>query len=30
VPAAGIDPKSTEQGMVSQLNDALQSKGLVP
>src|SRR5580700_10837011 len=30
VPAASINPKSTEQGMVSQLNDALQSKGLVP
>ena len=29
-PASGINPKSTEQSMVSQINDALQSKGLVP
>jgi multiple sugar transport system substrate-binding protein len=29
-PAGGINPKSTEQSMVSQINDALQSKGLVP
>jgi len=29
-PAAGINPKGTEQSMVSQINDALQSKGLVP
>jgi multiple sugar transport system substrate-binding protein len=29
-PTAGINPKSTEQSMVSQINDALQSKGLVP
>jgi multiple sugar transport system substrate-binding protein len=29
-PPAGINPKGTEQSMVSQLNNALQSKGLVP
>ena len=29
-PPGGINPTSTEQAMVSQLNDALQSKGLVP
>jgi multiple sugar transport system substrate-binding protein len=29
-PPAGINPKGTEQSMISQLNDALQSKGLVP
>jgi multiple sugar transport system substrate-binding protein len=29
-PPSGISPKSTEQSMISQLNDALQSKGLVP
>ena len=29
-PAAGISPKGTEQSMTSQLNNALQSKGLVP
>jgi multiple sugar transport system substrate-binding protein len=29
-PASGISPSSTEQSMVSQLNNALQSKGLVP
>jgi len=29
-PAAGINPTGTEQSMSSQLNDALQSKGLVP
>jgi multiple sugar transport system substrate-binding protein len=29
-PAAGISPASTEKSMVSQINDALQSKGLVP
>jgi multiple sugar transport system substrate-binding protein len=29
-PAAGISPTGTEQSMASQLNDALQSKGLVP
>jgi multiple sugar transport system substrate-binding protein len=29
-PPAGINPASTEKSMVSQLNDALQSKGLVP
>jgi multiple sugar transport system substrate-binding protein len=29
-PAAGISPKGTEQAMVNQINDALQSKGLVP
>jgi multiple sugar transport system substrate-binding protein len=29
-PAAGINPTGTEQSMASQLNDALQSKGLVP
>jgi len=29
-PPSGISPVSTEQSMVSQLRDALQSKGLVP
>jgi multiple sugar transport system substrate-binding protein len=29
-PPAGINPASTEKAMVGQLNDALQSKGLVP
>jgi multiple sugar transport system substrate-binding protein len=29
-PPGGINPVSTEKSMVSQLNDALQSKGLVP
>jgi multiple sugar transport system substrate-binding protein len=29
-PPSGINPASTEQTMVSQLNNALQSKGLVP
>jgi multiple sugar transport system substrate-binding protein len=29
-PPAGINPASTEKSLVSQLNDALQSKGLVP
>ena len=29
-PPSGISPSSTEQSMTSQLNDALQSKGLVP
>src|SRR5580658_5820801 len=29
-PAAGISPTGTENGLVSQINDALQSKGLVP
>ena len=29
-PASGISPVGTEKSMVSQLNDALQSKGLVP
>jgi multiple sugar transport system substrate-binding protein len=29
-PAAGINPASTEQAMVNQINNALQSKGLVP
>ena len=29
-PPTGINPKATEQSMVSQLNNALQSKGLVP
>ena len=29
-PPSGISPGSTEQSMVSQLNNALQSKGLVP
>ena len=29
-PPASINPQSTEKKMVSQLNDALQSKGLVP
>jgi multiple sugar transport system substrate-binding protein len=29
-PAASINPTGTEQAMKSQLNDALQSKGLVP
>jgi multiple sugar transport system substrate-binding protein len=29
-PPAAINPKSTEQSMVTQINNALQSKGLVP
>jgi multiple sugar transport system substrate-binding protein len=29
-PASGISPAGTEKSMVSQMNDALQSKGLVP
>jgi ABC-type glycerol-3-phosphate transport system substrate-binding protein len=29
-PASSIDPQGTEQTMVGQINDALQSKGLVP
>ena len=29
-PPAGIDPVPTEQTMASQINDALQSKGLIP
>jgi len=29
-PASGISPTGTEQAMVAQMNDALQSKGLVP
>jgi multiple sugar transport system substrate-binding protein len=29
-PASGISPKGTEQQMISQLSNALQSKGLVP
>jgi hypothetical protein len=29
-PAAGISPTGTEKAMVGQINDALQSKGLVP
>jgi multiple sugar transport system substrate-binding protein len=29
-PASGISPTGTEKSMTSQLNDALQSKGLVP
>jgi multiple sugar transport system substrate-binding protein len=29
-PAKGINPAGTEQSMVTQINDALQSKGLVP
>jgi multiple sugar transport system substrate-binding protein len=29
-PPAAIQPASTEQSMASQINDALQSKGLVP
>jgi multiple sugar transport system substrate-binding protein len=29
-PPGGISPTGTEQSMVSQINDALQSKGLVP
>jgi multiple sugar transport system substrate-binding protein len=29
-PPSGINPKSTEQSMISQLTNALQSKGLVP
>jgi multiple sugar transport system substrate-binding protein len=29
-PASAINPKATEQSMVGQINDALQSKGLVP
>jgi hypothetical protein len=29
-PPSGINPAGTEKSMVSLLNDALQSKGLVP
>jgi multiple sugar transport system substrate-binding protein len=29
-PAAGISPTGTEQSMAGQINNALQSKGLVP
>jgi trehalose/maltose transport system substrate-binding protein len=29
-PPSGISPSGTEQSMISQLNNALQSKGLVP
>jgi multiple sugar transport system substrate-binding protein len=29
-PPAGIDPVGTEQTMASQINEALQSKGLIP
>ena len=29
-PATGINPVSSKQAMVGQLNNALQSKGLVP
>jgi multiple sugar transport system substrate-binding protein len=29
-PPAGIDPVGTEQALVGQINDALQSKGLIP
>jgi multiple sugar transport system substrate-binding protein len=29
-PPAGINPVSTEKDMVGQINNALQSKGLVP
>ena len=29
-PPAGINPTSTEQSMVSQLNNGLQAKGLIP
>jgi hypothetical protein len=29
-PPSGISPQSTEQSMVSQINNALQSKGLIP
>jgi multiple sugar transport system substrate-binding protein len=29
-PPAGIQPASTEQAMASQINDAVQSKGLIP
>jgi multiple sugar transport system substrate-binding protein len=29
-PASGINPAGTKKSMISQLNDALQSKGLVP
>ena len=29
-PPSGINPKGTEQSMISQLTNALQSKGLVP
>jgi RNA-binding protein YhbY len=29
-PASSISPQGTEQSMVTQINNALQSKGLVP
>jgi multiple sugar transport system substrate-binding protein len=29
-PPAGIDPKGTEQAMIGEINDALQSKGVIP
>ena len=29
-PAAGINPTATEKSMINQINNALQSKGLVP
>jgi multiple sugar transport system substrate-binding protein len=29
-PSAGIDPKGTEQAMIGEINDALQSKGVIP
>jgi hypothetical protein len=29
-PPAGIDPKGTEQAMVGEINNALQSKGVIP
>ena len=29
-PPAGINPTGTQQALVGQINDALQSKGLIP
>jgi len=29
-PSAGIDPKGTEQAMIGEINNALQSKGVIP
>jgi multiple sugar transport system substrate-binding protein len=29
-PPAGIDPKGTEQAMEGEINNALQSKGVIP
>ena len=29
-PPAGIDPTGTEQAMIGEINDAIQSKGVIP